>query len=138
MEEAREEGGAVEAGVIRTGVGPFAGDGLDEAFGLAVGLGAVGTGEDVFEAEVLAGGGKELGAISGAAVGEDAEDGDAMVLVKGDGLVEGGEDAGSFFIWEEGGESEAAVVIDGDVEGFRCRRLGCVWSDRLWARTPAW
>ncbi len=34
-----EEGGAVETGVIRTSVSPFAGDGLDEAFGLAIGLG---------------------------------------------------------------------------------------------------
>jgi len=46
----REEGGAVVAGVIRAGIGPFAGEGLDEAFGLAVGLRAVGSGEAVFDA----------------------------------------------------------------------------------------
>ena len=116
MKVKRKEGSAVVTGVIRACVGPFAGDGLDEAFGLAVGLGTIGFGEAVFEAELLAGGGEELGAISGAAVGEDTLDGDAMVVVKGDGLVEGGEDAGSFFVWEEGGEGETGMVVDGNVK----------------------
>jgi len=48
-------------------------------------------------------------------------DGDAVIFVKGDGLVEGGEDARSFFIWEEGGKSDAGVVINGDVEGLDAR-----------------
>ena len=93
--------------VIGACIGPFAGDGLDEAFGFAVGLWAVGACEGVFEAEFLAGGGEEFGAVGGAAVGEEAADGDAVLLVEGDGLAECGEDAGSFFIWEEGGEGEA-------------------------------
>lgn len=58
-----EAGSAVVAGVVGTGVGPLAGDGLDEAFGLAIGLGAVGFGEEMLEAELLAGGGKEFGAV---------------------------------------------------------------------------
>jgi hypothetical protein len=41
-----------------------------------------------------------------------------MSLIEGDGLMEGGEDAGDFFIRKETGESEAGMVIDGDVEGF--------------------
>ena len=45
VEVAREEGGAVVTGVIRTGVSPLAGDGLDEAFGLAIGLRPLGAGE---------------------------------------------------------------------------------------------
>ena len=113
-----EEGGAVVAGVIGACVGPFAGDGLDKALGLAIGLRAVGFGELVFEAELEAGGGEEFGAVGGAAIGEDAGDGDAVILVEGDGLVEGGEDAGSFFVWKEGGEGESAVIVDGDVEAF--------------------
>jgi hypothetical protein len=104
VEVEREERGAVVTGVVGTSVSPLAGDGLDEAFGLSVGLWAVGSGEAMLDAELEAGGGKEPGAISGAAVGEDALDEDAVVLVEGDGLVESGEDAGGFFIWEEGGE----------------------------------
>jgi hypothetical protein len=45
MEVERETSRAVVAGVIRAGVSPFASNGLDEAFGFAVGLGTIGTGE---------------------------------------------------------------------------------------------
>ena len=47
MEVEGEEGGAVVTGVIGTGISPFAGEGLDEAFGLAVGLRAIGTSEEM-------------------------------------------------------------------------------------------
>ena len=78
----------------------------------------------MFEAELEAGGGEEFGAVGGAAIGEDAGDGDAVVLVEGDGLVEGGEDAGRLFVGKKGGEGEAGVVINGDVEGFgACARV---------------
>ena len=40
MKVERKEAGSVVAGVIRACIGPLAGDGLDEAFGLAIGLGA--------------------------------------------------------------------------------------------------
>ena len=64
MEEEREEGSAMVAGVVRAGISPLAGEGLDEAFGLAVGLRSVGSGEEMAEAQLLAGSGEELGAIS--------------------------------------------------------------------------
>ena len=60
MEVEREEGGAVVRGVIRTSISPFAGDGLDEAFGLAVGLWAIGTSEEMADAQLVAGSGEEL------------------------------------------------------------------------------
>ena len=63
MEVEREEGSVVVTGVVRAGVSPLASDGLDETFGLAIGLWAIGFGEEMFEAELLAGGGKEFGAI---------------------------------------------------------------------------
>lgn len=91
---------------------------MDEAFGFAVGLRAIGSGEGVFEAEIAAGLCEEFGAIGGAAVGEEAADGDAVLVVEGDGLAESGEDAGSAFVGEQAGEAETAVIIDGDVEGF--------------------
>ncbi len=121
MEVAREALGAVLAGVVGTGVGPFAGEGLDEAFGLAVGLGAIGSGEEMLEAELAAGAGKEIGAIRGAAIGEDGLDGDAVVLIKGQGLLERGEDTGDFFVGKEGGESDSGMIIDGDVERLNAR-----------------
>ena len=56
----REEGSAVVTGVVRASVSPLAGDGLDEAFGLAVGLRAIGTREEMADAQLLAGSGEEL------------------------------------------------------------------------------
>jgi len=106
------------AGLVRSGVGPFTGDGLDEALGLTVGLGAVGAGEAVFDAESLAGGGKEFGAIGGAAIGEKALDANTVGSVKGDGLAEGIESTGDLFVGKQAGESEAGVIVDGDVQGL--------------------
>ena len=116
VEVAWEILGAVIRGVVGTGVGPLAGEGLDEAFGLAVGLGAIGSGEAVLESELVAGGGKEFGAIGRAAIREDGLDGDAVRGVKGQRLLEGGEDTGDFFIGAEGGKSETGMIINGDVE----------------------
>src|SRR5262245_28493741 len=118
MEIEREERSAVITGVVRASVSPLASEGLDEAFGFAIGLGPVGTSEAMLKAELAAGLGKEFGAISGTAVGEDALDGDAMSFVEVDGQVESGQDAGDFFIRKQRGKSEARVVIDGDVEGL--------------------
>jgi hypothetical protein len=70
----------------------------------------------MLEAELAAGLGKEFGAISGAAVGEDALDVDAMSFVKVDGLMEGSQDTGSFLVGEERGKSQAGMIINGDVE----------------------
>jgi len=56
----REEGSAVDTGVVRASVSPLAGDGLDEAFGFAVGLRAIGTSEEMADAQLVAGSGEEL------------------------------------------------------------------------------
>jgi hypothetical protein len=78
----------------------------------------------MLKAQLVAGLGEEFGAISRAAVGEDALDVDAVSLVEGDGLVESGEHTGSFFIREEGGESQAGMIINGDVKGLdTCARI---------------
>lgn len=55
MKIARKEAGSVVARVIRTSVGPLAGDSLDEPFGLSIGLWAVGSCEAVLDAHFLAG-----------------------------------------------------------------------------------
>jgi hypothetical protein len=118
MKVVGKEGSSVVAGVIRTGIGPLAGDGLDEAFGLAVGLRAIGFGEEMLEAEFVAGGGEEFGAIGGAAIGEDLLDFDAVSAIEADSLVQSVQDAGNPFVGEETSEGEAGVVVDGDVETF--------------------
>ena len=88
------------------------------------------------------GGGEEFGAVGGAAVGKDGLDGDAVGLVEGDGLVEGGQDAGSLLIWEERGEAQARVVIDGDVEALGAARRGRdgrgPGGALVGGRTPGW
>ena len=121
VEEKRETLSAVVTGVIGTGVGPLAGEGLDEAFGLAIGLGAIGFGEEMLEAQLEAGGGKEFGAISRAAIGEDALDLDAVSLIESDGLMERGQDAGSFFVREETGKGDSGMIVNGDMEGLDTR-----------------
>jgi hypothetical protein len=118
MKVVGKKGSSVDAGVIRTGIGPRAGDGLNEAFGLAVGLRAIGFGEEMFEAEFEAGGGEEFGAIGGSAIGEELLDGDAVGGVEAEGLVQSVEDTGGAFVREETSEGEAGVVVDGDVETF--------------------
>ena len=59
----REEGGSMIAGGVRTSISPLSGDGLNEALSFAVGLGAIRFGEEVFEAELVAGSSEEFGAI---------------------------------------------------------------------------
>ena len=118
MEVVRKEGSTVVAGVIGTGIGPLAGDGLDEAFGFAICLRSVGLGEEMLEAELAAGSSEGFGAIGGTAIGEDLLDDDAMSGVKGEGLVEGVENALSLFVGEQTSEGEAGVIINGDVQAF--------------------
>ena len=113
-----EEGSALVRGVVRTRISPLTSEGLDEAFGFAVGLRAIGSGEEMLEAELVAGRGKEFGTIGRAAIGEDALDEDAVSCIEGDGLLEGGQDTGSFFIGKETGKGEAGMIINGDVEGL--------------------
>ena len=60
MEIEREERSAVITGVVGASVSPLAGDGLDEAFGLAIGLRAIGTGEEMTQAQIFASGGEEF------------------------------------------------------------------------------
>ena len=117
-EEVRKIGCAMRTGCISASISPFAGDGLDEAFGFAVGLRTVRFGKKVFDFEFTAGGGEVLGTIGGAAVGEDGLDFDVVKGVKLDGLMKSVENALDLFVWEKAGEGEPRMIIDGDVEAF--------------------
>jgi hypothetical protein len=118
MKIVMKKGSAMIAGAIRSGISPLASNGLNEAFGLAIGLRAIGLGETVFNAEFFTGGGKKFGAVGGAAIGEHPLDLDAVFLVEADGLVEGVENAGDLFVGQEAGEGEAGMIVDGDMEGL--------------------
>ena len=56
--EVRKISSAVPTGLIGPGISPLASDGLDEALGLTIGLRTIGSGEEMFEAELAAGGGE--------------------------------------------------------------------------------
>src|SRR6266853_975844 len=99
-------------------VSPFAQRGLDDAFGLAVGLWSVGASEAMLEAEGGDGGAHGVGAVAGAIVGVNALGVDAVLLEEGQGGMEEGDGALRGFIGEELGEGEAGVVVDGDVQIF--------------------
>jgi hypothetical protein len=74
----------VAAGWVDEAVGPFALQDAYECFGFAVGAGRVGAGADVADAVGLQEVVKRVGAVSAAVVGQDALDGCAAVVVRGD------------------------------------------------------
>ena len=102
--------------LISTSVSPFAQSGLDETLGFAIGAWSIGTGEVVAQAELENSSTESVGAITVSVIGEQAADRNAQVGVigncgaqKGDGR-EGGE------IGQDLRESNAGVVIDGDMK----------------------
>jgi hypothetical protein len=121
VEVAWETLGAMIWGVVGAGVSPLSGDGLDEAFGFAVGLGPIGFGEAMLEAQLETGLGEKFGAIRRTAIREEGLDGDAVSAVKSQRLLEGGQDWGDFFVREKGGKSDSRMIIDGDVKRLDAR-----------------
>ena len=99
-------------------IGPLSQGGLDEAFGLAVGLWSVGPGEAMFEAESGNGSAHGVGAVAGAIVGVEALDADAEFFEEGQSGVKEGDGALGGFVGEKLSEGEAGMVVDGDVEEF--------------------
>ena len=106
------------AGGVGFGVGPFFGEGLDEAFGFAVGLRAIGSGAFVLDAELEAFVGEGVGEVGGAVIGEDAFDVDTVCGVEGESLMEGADDAGDGLVVVDAGKAQSGVIVDGDVEGL--------------------
>src|SRR5581483_7932674 len=76
---------------VMANVGPLAQCGLNEAFGLAVGAGSVGTSEAVLDAEFKASGGAVARAIAGTVVGEQGTNGDCGLIIEGDGGAQEGD-----------------------------------------------
>src|ERR1043166_3679455 len=83
-----------------------------------LGLRAIGFGEEVFDAELLAGSGEVAGAVGSATISEHALDGNPMSLVELDGLIKGGHHALDLLVGQETGKSQPGMIINGDVETF--------------------
>jgi len=122
----RQIASALGAVAEATAVSPFAGEGLDEAFGLAVGLRPVRAGEVMGEAQFVADGGKGVRAITDSVVGEDGADRHVVAREEGDGFSQRGNHVRDLFIRFDAGKAEAAVIVDGDVDGFDARALAAV------------
>ena len=101
-----------------SGVGPLAEGSLDEALGFAVSLRRVRARAAVLEAHLQTNLAKLVGAIAAAVIGEQGADGDAMASEKVNRVLEEGDGGVGFLIGEDAGESQARVVIDGDVQGL--------------------
>src|SRR3954451_20367349 len=112
----RQRSGAVIRGGVGLSVGPFAQGGLDEALGLAVGLGRIGLGPDVLETEIATGRAEGLGAKAGAIVGHHTGNRDAKVRVVGDRRLEEGDRALLLLVREDLREGHAGGVVDADVD----------------------
>ena len=116
VKEEREALGALGGVRVSMSVGPFAERGLDEALGFAIGLGSVGLGKAVLEAEGGGGGGHGVSAVAGAVIGVDALGFDAVAVEEGEGGMQESDGTARGLIWEELSESEAGMIVDGDVE----------------------
>ena len=112
--------------MIKVGVSPFAQGGLDETFGLAVGARRVGAGAEMANAEFAAGGSKQLRVIAGSVVGEHAANGDAETSVISNGGAQKGYGGGGAFVGMQLTESNAGMVIDGDVQHLPADTAGFI------------
>jgi hypothetical protein len=115
VEVTRQAIGSLDRGWVGAFVGPFAQQGLDEAFGFPVGSGTVRSGAQVTELEFLAGGFEPVRDVAGAVVGHDSLDGDAAILEPGNRTAEEGRRGGGSFVRQDFGIGHSRSVVDGDV-----------------------
>ena len=120
--------------LVGVGVGPALEQGVDEAFCLAVGLGAVGAG--LLDGDCVRGAGLGPAAFeAGAVVGEQALDADAVRSVEAHQLGQEGCGAIGCFVGVDGGESQSGVIVDRHVEelpaGSAPRSLASIVGDAV-------
>jgi len=106
----------VGRGDIRDGVGPLAEQGLDEALGLAIGAGRVGTREALGEAAGAAQGGQAVGPIGRPVVREDALHDNAASSEPGEGAPQKAGDGDGPLIRQDFGVGHAGAIINADVD----------------------
>ena len=116
MEPDRQLRASLFGVLVSDSIGPFAQRGLDEAFGLAIGLWRVRPREDMAQAEGFAGFSKSLRAIARAVVGHDTFEPYAEFRVIGHGGLEEGDGAFLLFVWQDLGEGDPRGIVDGNVD----------------------
>ena len=91
---------------------------MNEALGLAIGLGRIGLGADVLEAEALAGLLESEGFIARAVVGHDALDRHAQARIVGEGSLEEGNGASPFLVLHDLAKGDPGSIVDTDMDVF--------------------
>jgi hypothetical protein len=117
-EESGEFSGTAIGAGVGTSVSPAAQEGLDKAFGFAVGARAVSPGSDVLEAEGAAGGGKAQRDVAGAVIGHDADDTNATGFVPGQEASKESDGGGGSLVRQDFGVSHARGIVDADMNEF--------------------
>src|SRR4029453_5326063 len=102
--------GALGTGAVDSAVGPAAEQGADEALGLAVGLGSVGPGAQVTDAERAAGDRVDGRAVGGAVVGGQPLDLDAVALKERDRPAQEADGGGRLLVAEDFDVGQARAV----------------------------
>ena len=115
-EPAREVGGTGLGSAVRQSVSPFAQQGLNEPLGLAVGLGCVGPGADVAQAQHPAGLTKAARDITRAVVGHHALDPNAETLEPAQRPDEEAVDRLALLVRQDLDEGEPGSVVNRHVD----------------------
>jgi len=109
--------------MVGTRIGPLPQGSLDESLGLSVGLGGVGSGSDVPEAEPFAGPREGEGFVARAVIGHDALHLDAEACVVSDGGFEEGDSAAPLLVFPDLAEGDARGIVDADMDELPTRAL---------------
>src|SRR5688500_12753429 len=107
--------------MIDEAVGPFAQRRADEAFGLAVGLRAIGFGKCMLQAERLADAAEGFGTKRRPVIGQNLSKRNAKARVVGTGGAQKGERAGLSLIGMHLREADPRVIVDGNKQSFKAR-----------------
>src|SRR5680860_520285 len=116
IDEGRQAGHPRGGVMEGAGVGPLAQQGADEAFGLAVGLGPVGTRLAQRHAQALGRGREQPGAIAAAVVTQHALDADAVAGVEGGRPLQEPSRAGRRLVGQLLDIGDARMVVDRHVD----------------------
>ena len=96
---------------------------MDEAFGLAVGLGRIGLGADVLEAKAHAGFAEGKGFVAGAVVRHDTLDRYPEARIVGDSRLKEGDGTSLFLVLHDLTEGDPRSVVDADMHVLPARPL---------------
>jgi len=103
---------------VGPGVSPFPQQGLDEAFGLAVRLRAIGTGFEQPDRSTHAQPIEGVRAVAASVIGEDSFRADAVLAIPGERPFEEASRGGAELILKDLGVSKTRCIVDADMDKF--------------------